>query len=114
MCFVCFVLKDASLTYWALFLAFSYQRSHLGGYLVAFMWKRKCKIEGVDPFSQILRDMGEYYNSQDWIAFAQKCGIIASTEKKARKLLMKGADLVRISMVYLSKIRDIAWVCKFV
>ena len=75
----------------------------LGGYLAKFMWLRRCTTMKTDPFDQILADIAEFYNPEEWKTYAdadvfKKC----STEKKQRAALRKGIDLVSES-VCLSK-----------
>ena len=67
----------------------------LGGYLAQFMWFRRCTNMGTDPFDQILSDIAEFYNPEEWKTYAdvdvfKKC----TTEKKQRAALRRGIDLV--------------------
>ena len=67
----------------------------LGGYLAQFVWTRNNKIRGADPFEQILADIATLYNPEGWRSYADAAIFkAASTERKNRKLLRRGVDLV--------------------
>ena len=67
----------------------------LGGYLAQFVWMRNNKIRGVDPFEQILADVATFYNPEGWRSYADAAIFkTASTERKNRKMLRRGLDLV--------------------
>ena len=60
-----------------------------------FTWRRRCTILGTDPFDQILLDIANYYNVEEWRDFADaNVFLCASTEKKQRMALRKGVSLV--------------------
>ena len=75
----------------------SYRREFLGTYLAEFMWRRRVKISGNDPFDAILSDIATYYDSNEWRNYADACiYTTATTEKKQRKAYRQGVDLVGV------------------
>ena len=69
----------------------------LGFYLAQFSWRRLCIIRGVDPFDQILADIAEFYNPDEWRSFGDVIeSPTVTTEKKQRLAFRKGVDLVRV------------------
>ena len=65
------------------------------------MWRRLCKLNGQDLFSQILTDIAKYYEPDHWKSFGVEADmIIATTEKKQRKCLRTGIDMVCDSYIH--------------
>ena len=78
-------------------ISISYRKVFLGTYLAEFMWRRRVKIMGKDPFDQILADIATYYDSNEWRNYADGCIYAsATTEKKQRKMFHQGVNLVGV------------------
>ena len=74
----------------------------LGYYLAQFSWRRLCTIRGVDPFDQILSDIGEYYDPNEWRSFGDKAdSATITTERKQRLAFRKGVSLVRVNLWFI-------------
>lgn len=74
---------------------FRFKKEYVGSYLATFMWHRMCESMKVDPFDQILQDIATHYDSERWRSLAAAEGLkMESTEKKQKRILLKGVDLV--------------------
>ena len=78
----------------------SYRKSSVGSYLAQFMYFRRCRVLGKDPFVQILHDIAMYYDANSWRSLATIYNTDATTQRKHRTSMKKGVQLVSFSVLF--------------
>ena len=70
----------------------SCRKKYLGYYLAQFMWHRRCRCNGQDPFEKILSDISTYFDVDKCLA--ETFNPEATNQRKHQKSLRKGITLV--------------------